>query len=67
MVVNGLSFEFSHLKKVSCAGWSHLCVALQAATDVLENILGLPEVRALPDPIMDQYVWEMATRPDDGA
>ncbi len=61
--ISGCRFEFRHLQKVSCAGWGHIVVALDASTSVVEEILNLPQVRSLHEPVMDQYAWEEATRP----
>jgi len=64
IVLDGLSFDFRHMGKVSCAGWGHLSTALSAASDIVAEILRTPAVQALDDPIMDQYTWEQATAPE---
>jgi hypothetical protein len=61
--IDGSRFEFKHKQKVSCAGWGHLAVAFNATLGVVEEILALPEVKALADPVMDRYAWEEATKP----
>lgn len=67
IVLDGVSFDFTHMEKVSCAGWGHLSIALNAAADIVEEILQTPAVQALEDPILDQYTWEQATEPNEVA
>lgn len=59
--IEGVEFEFVHGQKVSCAGWGHLALAFGASLDVMEEILTLPAVASVADPLLDQYAWEEAT------
>lgn len=63
VTIGNLVYDFKHTEKVSCAGWNHIVVALSASIDCVEEILKLPEVASLQDPVMDHYTWELATQP----
>lgn len=59
IAIKGIVYDFEYGKKVSCAGWSYLIPALHAGLNVLEEILMSPEVRALPEPVRDEYAAVM--------
>ena len=60
-----VTYEFRHQQRVSCATVEHIAHALESSIDILATVFGTPEVSALEDPVMDQYVWEIATSPSD--
>ena len=57
--IGGFTFELIDGQKVSCAGWGHIVLALNASLEILEEILSSPKIETLKDPIRDQYVWEL--------
>lgn len=63
MTIHGVIYEFIDGQPVSCASWEHIAHALEASVGVLDEIFFTPAVRAIPDPMMDQYAWEQATKP----
>lgn len=58
-----VTYEFRHQQRVSCATVEHIAHALESSINILATIFSTPEVGALDDPVMDQYVWEIATDP----
>jgi hypothetical protein len=62
ITIDGYTFEFDHLQKVSCAGWGNIILACNESVSVVEEILSTPDIQALKDPIMDHYAWEEATK-----
>jgi hypothetical protein len=63
VVVRGVTYEFIDGQKVACASWEHIAHALEASVGVLGEIFNHPQIVAIPDPMMDQYAWEEATKP----
>lgn len=63
VTIRGVTYEFEDGKPVSCASWEHIAHALEASVGVLDEVLSSQQVRAIPDPMMDQYAWEQATKP----
>ena len=63
VTILGVTYEFVDGQPVSCASWEHIAHALEASVGVLDEICFTPKVRAIPDPMMDQYAWEQVTRP----
>jgi len=63
VTIRGVPYDFRDGHPVSCASWEHIAHALEASVGVLEEVFLAPVVRAIPDPMMDQYAWEQATRP----
>lgn len=59
--VDGLMYNFEEGAQVQCAGWYHIINALNRATSVVEEILSAPTIRALPDPVYNDFA------PQDGA
>jgi hypothetical protein len=59
--LNNVTYEFRHQQKVSCATVEHIAHALESSVGILSTMFSAPEVSALKDPVMDQYVWEIAT------
>lgn len=53
--IGELKYEFLNGKKVSCASWEHVIVALSALTDLVREILYTQKIRMLKDPIADEY------------
>lgn len=66
VTIEGVAYEFVDGQPVSCASWEHIAHALETSVNVLEEVCKAPDVRALPDPIMDQYAWEQETGPGAG-
>lgn len=58
-----VTYEFRHQQRVLCATVEHIAHALESSIGILATVFGTPEVGALEDPVMDQYVWEIATEP----
>ena len=58
-----VTYEFRHQQRVSCATVEHIAHALESSIGILATIFSTPEVGALEGPVMDQYVWEIATQP----
>ncbi len=58
-----VTYEFRHQQRVSCAAVEHIAHALESSIGILATVFGTPKVGALDDPVMDQYVWEIATKP----
>lgn len=56
--INDCDFDFQTGQKVLSAGWLHIAIALKATFEVLDEILGAPEVKAIPAPIRDHYYIE---------
>lgn len=61
--LNNVNYEFRHLQKVSCATVEHIAHALESSVDNLATIFDTSAVRAISDPVMDHYAWEIATTP----
>ncbi len=59
--IGGVVFDFAHGRPVRCAGWGHIVHALDAVLAVAMEIISTPEIKALKDPIQDQYASEQAT------
>ena len=53
--VDGLMFQFDHGKQVECAGWWHIIHALNAVAAIIEEILNAPAIKALPDPVYNNF------------
>ncbi len=64
VTIGGVIFEFLHEQRVQCATVEHIAHALEASVEGLQKVFTNPTVAALPDPIMEQYVWEIATAPN---
>ncbi len=64
-VLGGVTYEFRHMNRVQCATVEHIAHALECSLDVFEEIVSTPQVAGLADPIMDQFVWEIATLPSE--
>ncbi len=60
LTIGGVAYEFVHSKPVRCAGWHHIIHALDAVVGVIIEILSTPAIKALKDPIEDQYAAEQA-------
>jgi len=63
VIIRGVTYEFLDGQPVTCAGWEHIAHALEASVGVLEEVCLAPAVRAIADPLMDQYAWEQETKP----
>ncbi len=63
VTICGVTYEFKDGHPVSCATWEHIAHALEASVGVLEEAFLTPQVKAIPDPMMDRYAWEQATKP----
>lgn len=53
--VEGVMFRFDHKARVECGGWWHIAHALNGSANVIEEILNTPTIKALPDPIPDDF------------
>ncbi len=62
-VIDGVAYEFLVGKKFQCATWGHVAHALEGSIGVLDEVFNHPDVIGIPDPMFDQYVWEIATDP----
>ena len=62
--IEGVTYKFVHEEAVHCASVAHIAHALEASVGVLDEIFHTKKIFELPDPIMDQYVWDIATTPD---
>ena len=63
ILIHGITYEFHDGQKVECASWEHIAHALECSVGVLETVFSHQRVARIPDPMMDQYAWEQATRP----
>ena len=63
-VIDGVKYEFLDGKRVQCATWEHTAHALEASINILDELFHTNKVLALPDPIIDQYVWELIGESD---
>lgn len=63
VIVNGIRYELLDRQRVDCASWEHIAHALEASVGVLKEVFTSPNVRKNPDPLMDQYAWELAAAP----
>lgn len=63
VLVNGVTYEFIDGRPITCAAWEHIAHALEASVGVLEEVFLSHQVRAVTDPMMDQYAWEQETTP----
>lgn len=63
VTIRGVTYEFNDGHPVSCATWEYIAHALEASVGVLEEVFLTPQVNGIPDPMMDQYAWEQATKP----
>ena len=53
--VEGLMFDFDHETQVQCAGWWHITHALNGVLSVIDGILNAPAIKALPDPVYNDF------------
>ena len=53
--IDGLMFDFEHGALVQCAGWWHIIHALNGAVGVIDGILNTPAIKALPDPVFNDF------------
>lgn len=60
VTVGGIVYQFCHEKRVQCATIEHIAHALETSVGVLDEVFHSPKVIALADPIMDQYVGDLA-------
>ena len=63
ITLKGVSYEFRDGMKVDCVDCEHVAHALECSVEVLAAVFLHPRVQAIPDPMMDQFAWEMATTP----
>jgi hypothetical protein len=64
IILKGVSYEFKNGEKVNCADWQHIAHTLECSVDILRLVFLHPRVAAIPDPMMDQYAWEVVTAPN---
>lgn len=63
VTLGGVSYEFLNDEPVHCATVEHIAHSLESSLDVLDQVLNTSQVLALSDPLMDEYVWDIATSP----
>jgi hypothetical protein len=56
ITIDDCSFSFETGVKVSCAGWRHIVLAIEAVLCIVEKILSSPKVKEISAPICDAYV-----------
>lgn len=61
--IKGVTYEFQDGARVMCASWEHIGHALEVSVGVLGEVFQHPRIRAIADPMMDQYAWDIETRP----
>ncbi|MEP4380506.1 MAG: hypothetical protein ABJ363_16065 [Alphaproteobacteria bacterium] len=64
ITVNDVEFEFVDGEAVHCAGWGHVAISIQASISIVRQILTHETVLAIPDPVFEQYAWDIATQPE---
>jgi hypothetical protein len=62
-IIEGVTFDLQAGKRIECAGWGHLYLALDRTLAIIEEILRSPEVQAIKGPIRDDFAWQNATLP----
>lgn len=58
--VKGVKYIFRDKEKVSCTDWEHISNAFEGSLEIIDKIIGKPEVNGIPE-IIDQYAWDVAT------
>ncbi len=64
VTIAGVTYDFEKDKNVSCAGWSYIIHAADAGLDIVYEILDDGQITALPAPVKDSYVSEIAPQED---
>ena len=58
-----VEYEFVNGQSVHCATTEHIAHAVESSVNILAEVFATEKVAALPDPVMDEYVWDIATTP----
>lgn len=56
VTVDGCRFNFQKGKKVNCAGWGHITLAVESSMIIINEILRSQKVKAIPEPISVVYI-----------
>jgi hypothetical protein len=60
-IINGVEFRFEHGRSVQCGSWYHIATALTATVGIIEQLLAMPAVVALPD-VPDAHAVQRRSR-----
>ena len=56
VTVDGCRFNFEIGKKVNCAGWGHIVLAVESSMIIINEILHSEKVKEIPEPISVMYI-----------
>lgn len=62
VTIRGIEYEFIDGQYISCASWEHIAHVLEESIGILEEVFDSPLVRAIADPMFEQYAWEQETK-----
>lgn len=55
IAISSVSYQFIHNNPVNCASWEYIAHALENSIEILQHIISTTQVRAIVNPIVDQY------------